>query len=79
MSWSNKARRRMDVVGCKAAVLTLGLWGKRRYMWVIGVCMCCWVWVMQMNFRVYRAYRVEDTKKGVSMGGFRVVGMGPCG
>ena len=29
MSWSNKARRRMDVVRCKAAVLTL--WGRRRY------------------------------------------------
>ena len=49
-------------------------------MWtVIGVCLCCWVWVFQMNFRVYRAYRVGDTKKGVSMGGFLVVGMGPCG
>ena len=29
MSWSNKARRRMDVVGCKAAVLSL--WGRRKY------------------------------------------------
>ena len=76
MSWSNKEEGGWMWWDVRQLCCPFGEGGG---MWVIGVCLCCWVWVLQMNFRVYRAYRVGDTKKGVSMGGFRVVGMGPCG